>query len=107
MISLDDFQQLRRKVERLRHLAAKAAGARDQLMGELLEQFGCRTLAEAKLLLRKLSKDELREGRRYLKAKKAFERKWKHLLEGNDGLREVAGTRPPARGGIRPRGKGG
>lgn len=84
MISLDDYQALKRKVETIRRDKDKARGALDQVMSDIKEEFGVKTIKEAKLLLTKLELDRQMAADKYLAKKKKFEEKWKDVLEAMD-----------------------
>jgi hypothetical protein len=55
MASIDDLNRLRTKVEALKQEASRAAGALEQVMGQLRTEFDCKTLAEAETLLETLN----------------------------------------------------
>lgn len=78
---LDDYQALKRKVENLRREAHQAEGALKEIATRLKKEFGCDSIEEAKALLDKLLKKEIALARRVTKAKRAFEKKWKHVLD--------------------------
>lgn len=84
MISLDDYQALKRKVEKLRQDKDKAQGALDQVMSEIKEEFGVLSIKEAKALLAKLEQERLAASDKYLAKKRKFETKWKAVLEAMD-----------------------
>ena len=46
MIMIDEFEAVRRAVERRQREADKAAGAYEQLKTELLERFDCETVKQ-------------------------------------------------------------
>jgi hypothetical protein len=80
-IILDDFLALQRRVEELRREADRAAGALSQLKQNLKDDYGVKTLKEAKRLLEKFRKEELAALKDYTAKKKAFEAKWGDKLD--------------------------
>lgn len=82
MISLDDYSALARRVEELKRKRDRAAGAAEERKRQLKEEFGCKTLDEARTLLTKKQKQERKLNEEYLNAKEAFEKKWKDKLDG-------------------------
>ena len=75
---------LKRKVESIRRDKDKARGALDQVMSDIKEEFGVKTIKEAKVLLTKLELDRQMAADKYLAKKKKFEEKWKDVLEAMD-----------------------
>ncbi len=70
------FEQLKREVESARSEAAQAKGAFEQLMKQLKEEFGCRSVEEAQKLLRKLEKEAEEAEESYLEVEAAYKKKW-------------------------------
>jgi len=54
----EEFLALKRKVEKYQKEQERAAGAYEQIMHCLLEEFECKTLKEAKRLLADMEKEE-------------------------------------------------
>lgn len=81
---LDDFQDLKRKVESLEKAKNKAEGALSQVLKRLRKEHGCTTLKEARRKLEKLKTAELQAARVYAGMKKEFEKKWKEVLDDID-----------------------
>lgn len=81
MIALDDYQALQRKVQKLQQERDKAAGALEQLLRQLQKEFGHRDLKAAKKALEQMKDKEQQAYQKYVKAKAAFEKQWKDVLE--------------------------
>lgn len=81
MIALDDYEELKRKVERLERRGAEAEGALKQILSRLKTEFGCASVEEAHALLDRLKKKEVAAHAAYIKAKKRFERKFRKELK--------------------------
>lgn len=81
MIVLDNLSELIRKVERLKEQKSKSRGALDQLLKRLKKEFGCNSLKEAKVLLKKKEEEERSLAIQYSKKKKRFEERWKGELK--------------------------
>jgi hypothetical protein len=84
VIALDDFQALRRKVEKAQTKKAEADGREQQIRKQLLEEFKCKSVQEAKATLLQLQTDEEVIGAEYLAKKEAFLEKWQKVLEALD-----------------------
>jgi hypothetical protein len=80
MISGDDFQSLRYKVEQLKREKAKAEGNLERIMQETGDRFGVSSLTDAKALQQKIRDKELNALRRYNKARTEFDTKWQERL---------------------------
>lgn len=79
---LDDLPKLIRQVEALRQQKNKAEGAVGQLLKQLKEEFGLKSLIEAKRKLAELGEEERLQFAAYNEARKEFDRKYKKQLEG-------------------------
>lgn len=77
MLILDDFHNLEKKVEDLKRDRDVAKGALQLLMRRLRKEFGCKTLKEAKELLKTLQAQERKAMHRYTVRRKEFDKKWK------------------------------
>lgn len=84
MIMLDDFEKIKREVAELERRAHQATGAFNQIMKRLKKEFGCATIKEAEALLEKKKKRELIYAKKWMKMKKVWLKKYKHLLEKVD-----------------------
>lgn len=74
MIQIDDFEALKRKVERLKREDAEAAGAEKQLAARAREEFGCESLEEIERLLASLQDEEPAAAEEVTAKREAFER---------------------------------
>lgn len=82
MSKLSDYLTLKKQVEQLQTDADRAEGALDQLLSQLKKEFGCKSLKEARILLRKLT-TELEQLEHDSRTKiTAFEEKWSERLRG-------------------------
>jgi RecA-family ATPase len=77
MLVLDDFHNLEKKVEDLKRDRDVAKGALQLLLRRLRKEFGCKTLKEAKELLKTLQAQERKAMHRYTVERKKFDQKWK------------------------------
>lgn len=77
---LDDLPALKRKLESFQKKHYQAKAVLDQLMLRLKKEFGCDTIDQAKVKLEELKKKERILTKKYVKAKAAFEKKWKEFL---------------------------
>jgi predicted nucleic acid-binding Zn-ribbon protein len=93
-LTLDDYQALKRSVEELTRRRDEAKGALAQVMKDIRKDFGCKTLKEAKTLLRKLQEKEQKLYKKYTRAKAEFEEKWKEVLSGGRTGSTEEGVRP-------------
>lgn len=83
MISLDDFQQLTRRIEEIRRTRDRTAGAVEERKRKLLDEFNCKTTEEGRKILAKKQKKENELGEEYATEKAKFEKRWKDVLEKN------------------------
>lgn len=83
-ITLDDYQSLVRKVDKLKRLHNEATGAKKQLLLRLKQEHGVSDLKKALLLFKRLKKEEYEMSQVYTKAKIRFEKKWASKLKGLD-----------------------
>lgn len=81
MISLDDFSSLQRRVADLQTKRDQTEGALQQVMGELLEKHGCKTIEDGEKLLEEKKELELEQAERYNAAMKKFKKEFKDQLE--------------------------
>jgi len=80
-MDLDKYNLLKKKADKFKAEAERAAGALDQLMGELKKEFGCNTVEDAEKLLKKLVKEEKKAKVAYDEELERFEEKWGNRLE--------------------------
>ena len=79
--ALQRYLDLKEKADRLRREADRAAGAEEQLMKRLKEEFGCDSVKKAESLLENL-RQEIETGEEWLKTLMGeFESKWSDKLE--------------------------
>ena len=76
MSDLQDYIDLKEKVEKLRRESDKAAGALEQAEEQLNKRFNVSTLEEAEKLLDKMKKEEAKIKNQFLEALEGFEEKW-------------------------------
>ena len=79
--TINKFQTLKKKVERLQRESDRASGALAQAEIQLKENFGCKTLKEAETKLRELEKQEDKAKENYEKAVSKFEGDWENELK--------------------------
>jgi ribosomal protein L14E/L6E/L27E len=80
MLNLDDFERLKRRVERLKDQKAKA----EEVLKRIKAETGCKTVAEAEKFLKKLQDQERQEALAFTKAKASFEKRWRGKLDELD-----------------------
>lgn len=73
MIDLNRFNELKRKAEQEERDQARAMGARDQLLKDLEEKFGFKSLEQAEAALKKEKEALLKKKERFDKDLKSFE----------------------------------
>lgn len=77
----DKFIALKKRVEKLRTEKDKAQGALDQLKRELLDKYGCSTVAEAKQLLAKLERETNEAEKEFQESYRNFEKEFGNYCE--------------------------
>jgi len=80
MVELKRFEELKRKIEKIRKERDKAEGALDQVMVDLKEEFGCKTIKEAEARMAELKQDAEDSQEKYEAALEDFEKKWDGVL---------------------------
>lgn len=80
MSAINDLQSLKRRADEANAESQRAAGALEQVMLRLKNEYGCSTLDEAKVLLAKLGIDAEAAEEKFIDAKLAFEEKYKEVL---------------------------
>ncbi len=73
----EQFKKLKREVEETKAAAERAQGAFDQIMKQLKEEYGCKTIREAEKLRDELGEKRDRAEAVFNKSLKAYEKKWK------------------------------
>lgn len=80
-MSLSEYRARKRAVEKLRREADQSAGALDELLRRLKEEFDCASVEEARKELLRLSKEGQKLEAKYGKAWREFEEKWGEQLK--------------------------
>ena len=80
MSRLDNYLELKKKVEQAQQRADKAEGALGQTMKRLKEELDCSTLKEAESKLKSLQKKGIELKEKFEEAKENFEEKWDDRL---------------------------
>jgi len=75
-VSLDQYQKLKQRVDRLQREADKAAGARAERLKRLEDEFGCKSIKEAEKLLAKLEAEAKKVESDYQQAAAEFYEEW-------------------------------
>ena len=83
MINIQRYNELKAKVDADQRQADKAQGALDNLMSQLEQDFGCKTLAQAEKEAQRLSRLAIVAEDEYNEALAEFEKDWA------DGTEEV------------------
>ncbi len=81
MVALDNYQEILRKLEKLKSEYEQLKGQLAQLKKQLKSDYKVDTYRAAKKLLDRLKKRETNAYEKYVKAKKYFERKWGRQLD--------------------------
>lgn len=71
--TLNDLTKLKQRVETARNESARAAGALSSVMDRIRKEFGCKTLDEAKALLKRLARDHTAAEAKFTEALEKFE----------------------------------
>lgn len=79
-VDLQEFQQLKDDVDRLRREADKAAGAYDEQMKRLKSEFDCDSIEQAEKMLADLEKQEAKAVKAYERSKASFDEQWGEVL---------------------------
>lgn len=77
VVSEEQYRKLKRDVDSTRSEAQRAKGAYEQLMTQLKNEFGCKTLKEAKALLEDMEAKKEKAEKEFEKAMREYEKKWK------------------------------
>jgi hypothetical protein len=80
-MELKDYLQLKKKVDKYQRELDQSKGELKQLMATLLEQYGCKTIKEAKRLLKKLRRREHAAETKFKAGLKRFEQRWRKQLD--------------------------
>jgi len=79
-MDLKEYERLKSKVDRLQREADRAEGILEEKMARLKEEFGCKTLDDARKLLKTLEEDADEAGVEYDDALESFKEKWGNKL---------------------------
>lgn len=79
-IDLEEYQGLKKKVDKAKADADKAQGALERALAELKSEHGCDDLPEAEKLLKTLEKEEAAAEKDYELAMKTFRADWDEYL---------------------------
>lgn len=80
-IDVKEFQRLKDKVTRLQREADKAAGAYDEQMRRLKDEYGCKTIEAAAEMLVELEQEATVAEKVFNKAAEKFEKEWGDVLK--------------------------
>lgn len=81
MITFDDFESVKRQVDKAQRERDKSLGVIEELKKSLKENFGCDNEEEATALLDEMKKEEQRLLRLWNKKFTAFKKKWGEKLK--------------------------
>ena len=81
VLALDDYQELLRKLDRLKRRRDEAKGAYRQLLHRLKKEFGCNSLKEAERKLTEMHRRLVEHHKRYVRVKTEFEKKHAKVLK--------------------------
>lgn len=81
MLALDNYQELLRKLDRLKRRRDQAQGAFSQLMKKAKKELRCASVEDVEKLLDTLRRSENLIHKRYITVKGRFEKKHKKVLE--------------------------
>lgn len=84
MLALDDYEKLKRQVESLEKERERSVGVLNELLKDMKQKHGCKTLKELKKKLEMIKAKEQAAMKEYFSAKKKFTKKWKTVLESTD-----------------------
>jgi hypothetical protein len=76
-----NFKELKEKVEELQRKADKAQGALETAEERLQEEFNCKTLKDAEILLKAMEKDAEAAKAKYEKELEEFMEEWGDVLD--------------------------
>ena len=80
--SLQQYLDLKEKADDLRRDAEKSAGALELLEKKLKEEFDCKSLKEAQLLLERMEQDQERAEMEFSRAADEFKDAWEKQWSG-------------------------
>lgn len=80
MSNLDNILEHRRKLDQAHHRTAMVEGAVRQVMLQIKQEYGCRTIEQARKVHERLQTDLVHKKRMAEKKQTAFEKKWQEHL---------------------------
>jgi len=80
MSRIDEFTDLKKKVDEIRNKAEQAKGARSQALKQLREKYDCATIMAARKKLKQLEKQEAKVEEKYDEALESFKSEWEGKL---------------------------
>jgi hypothetical protein len=80
-MDIQRYDRLKRRVEQLEREQAKAEGMLEQVMSQLEEKYGCKTIRQAEKLAIKLAEEAEQVEDEYHEALEKFETQWAQLLK--------------------------
>jgi hypothetical protein len=81
VISIEEYEKIKKKADERRNAVAQAEGALEQLLKDLKEHHGCDSIEAAEALLAKLEKEEKELEAAYNTEVAAYKEKWGELLK--------------------------
>lgn len=81
-VSTEEFMRLKKRADKLREDAAKAAGARDAMLAKLKQEFSCDTIEDAEAKLASLREEEAAAEQKYKEELAKFKEQYGEYLEG-------------------------
>lgn len=79
-MTLEEYQELKDAVEAHQRKADRAAGVKENILNQLMKEFGCRDIKEAERLLEREKKLLEKKEEKLEEARTEFQEKWGHLL---------------------------
>lgn len=80
-MNLEKFQRMQEDIERLKEEGAHAKGARDALKEQILTEFDCKSIKQAKKKLKQLQKEEDNLEKEFSDAYETFTERWGPYLD--------------------------
>lgn len=82
-VLLDDFHKIVARVKEEQRKKAQAEGALTQILKRIKEEFGCKSLKDARRLLNRLEREEIQLAKEFTDALDEFKRKFGARLSGD------------------------
>lgn len=79
-MSIEQYQEIKRKVDQLQRTVDRSAGAIEQITSRLEKEFGCKDIESARKLLKKLEKESSNLQANYEQEQETFQTKWRDKL---------------------------